>query len=106
MSEKEGIHMLKITKVRAWLALAILGLLLPIGPLRADVTAAILGIARDTTSAALPRVKVTVTNVETNLTRSTVTDATGEYRFLSLPVGTYTVEAELNGFQKFAATGI
>ena len=75
-------------------------------PLRADVTATILGIARDSTSAALPRVKVTITNIDTNLTRSVLTDATGEYRFLSLPVGTYTVEAEVSGFQKFVAAGI
>jgi hypothetical protein len=79
---------------------------LSLSPLRADVTATILGIARDSTSAALPRVKVTVTNVDTNLTRSTLTDLTGEYRFLSLPVGTYTVDAELNGFQKFVSEGI
>jgi hypothetical protein len=76
------------------------------GALRADVTASILGIARDTSSAALPHVKVTVTNVETNLTRTTTTDVAGEYRFLSLPVGTYTVEAEVEGFQKFSASGI
>ncbi|HEY2012334.1 MAG TPA: carboxypeptidase-like regulatory domain-containing protein, partial [Bryobacteraceae bacterium] len=74
--------------------------------LRADVTATILGIARDSSSAALPNVKVTVTNTGTNLTRSTITDPTGEFRFLSLPVGTYTVEAELNGFQRFSSEGI
>src|SRR5215471_6316610 len=77
-----------------------------LGSLRADVTASILGNARDSSSAALPQVMVTVTNVETNLTQSTVTDATGEYRFLSLPVGAYTVEAEMSGFQKFVATNI
>ena len=74
--------------------------------LRADVTATILGNARDTTGAALAHAKITVTNVDTNLSRTTVTDATGEYRFLSLPAGTYTVEAELNGFQKFVAGNI
>src|ERR1700704_3874525 len=83
-----------------------LSLLLVPSQLHADVTATLLGIARDPSSAAMPNVKVTVLNTETNLTRTTVTDATGEYRFLSLPVGTYTVEAELSGFQKFAATGI
>ncbi|HEV3201802.1 MAG TPA: carboxypeptidase regulatory-like domain-containing protein [Bryobacteraceae bacterium] len=74
--------------------------------LRADVTGTILGIARDSTSAAMPNVKVTVSNVGTNFTRSTITDATGEYRFTSLPPGTYTIEAELNGFQKFVAGDI
>ena len=74
--------------------------------LRADVTGTILGIARDSTSAAMPNVKVTVSNIATNFSRSAVTDATGEYRFTSLPAGTYTVEAELNGFQRFVAAGI
>ena len=74
--------------------------------LQADVTGTILGIARDSSSAALSNVKVTVSNVGTNFTRSTFTDLAGEYRFQALPVGTYTVEAELNGFQTFAAANI
>ena len=87
------------------LTVAICVCLLPV-VLRADVTATILGNARDTTGAPLPHAKITVTNVDTNLSRTTVTDATGEYRFLSLPAGTYTVEAELDGFQKFVAGNI
>ena len=71
--------------------------------LRADVTATILGNTTDSSSAALPHVKVTVTNIETNLTRTTLTDTTGEYRFLSLPVGTYRVEAELSPAERRVA---
>lgn len=67
--------------------------------LHADVTATILGIARDASAAAMPNVKVTVSNTGTNFSRSTITDSTGEYRFQSLPIGTYTVEAELAGFR-------
>jgi hypothetical protein len=69
--------------------------------IRADVTATILGNVRDASSAAMPNVKVTVSNVATNFTRSTLTDFAGEYRFLSLPVGTYRVEGEITGFQRF-----
>jgi hypothetical protein len=76
------------------------------GVLRADVTATILGTARDSSSAAMPNVKVTVSDVNTNFTRSTLTDSSGEYRFLSLQVGTYTVQAELSGFQTFVAEKI
>jgi len=75
-------------------------------PMRADVTATILGNSRDSTGAVVPGVKVTATNVDTNLSQATVTDAAGEYRFLSLPVGTYRVDAELTGFQKFTAGNI
>src|SRR5690348_9331834 len=74
--------------------------------LHADVTATILGNARDSSGAAVAHAKITVTNVETNLSRTAVTDVTGEYRFLSLPAGTYTVEAEISGFQKYFAGNI
>src|SRR5215831_4511843 len=74
--------------------------------LQAEVTATILGMARDSSGAALPNVKVTALNVETNLTRTTSTDPTGQYRFQSLPIGTYRVEAELSGFQQFVAADI
>ena len=75
-------------------------------PLRADVTGTILGNVRDPSGAALVGVKVAATNVETNLSQQTVTSAAGEYRFLSLPAGTYRVEAELSGFQKFLTDNI
>jgi hypothetical protein len=74
--------------------------------LRADVTATLLGTVRDSSGSVLPTAKVTVSNLETNLTRSMLTDTNGEFRFLSLPVGTYNVEAELNGFQTFVTSGI
>jgi Carboxypeptidase regulatory-like domain len=95
-----------LRNVFRWASVFCLSLTLIPNLLHADVTATLQGFAHDPSSAAMPNVKVTITNIETNLTRSTVTDATGEYRFLSLPIGTYTIEAELSGFQKFVATGI
>src|ERR1700680_554896 len=71
--------------------------------LRADVYGSILGTVRDATSATVPNVAVTITNVETNLTQQTTTDPTGEYRFLAVPVGTYKVEASHDGFRNFIA---
>src|SRR5882757_6445372 len=90
---------------RVFLTLCVL--LCPFGTvLRADVTATILGTAHDSSLAAMPRVKITASNAATNFVRTTTTDATGEYRFLSLPVGTYKIEAELAGFQKFVSDNI
>ena len=84
-----------------------IGLLLSMaGSLHAAVSASILGNATDSSGASLPGVKITAINVETNFTQSTTTDASGEYRFLSLPVGTYRVEAEMAQFQKFVADNI
>src|SRR5262249_56067328 len=51
-------------------------------------------------------VTVTVFNVETGTERSTVTNERGLYRAPLLPLGTYRVTAELQGFKKFEQTGI
>src|SRR5262249_12545364 len=40
---------------------------------------------------------------ETNFTQTATSDASGDYRFLALPVGTYRVEATQTGFRKFVA---
>src|ERR1051326_6031806 len=74
--------------------------------LQADVTGSILGTAADPSSAVLQGVVVVATNLETNQSQATRTDAAGQYRVLALPVGKYKVEASLPGFQKFLVTGI
>src|SRR4051794_17827271 len=74
--------------------------------LRADVTGSILGTVKDATSASMPNVTVTVTNVETNFTQSATSDASGDYRILALPVGTYRVEATQTGFRKFVTSNV
>src|ERR1051326_1952765 len=74
--------------------------------LRADTTGAILGAVRDAGGAAVPGVAVTVANVETNLHQTALSDTSGDYRFLALPVGTYTVEATHSGFRKFVAGNV
>ena len=56
------------------------------------------GILKDQTGGVLPGVTITAKNVETGLTRTAVTEATGEYRVPALPPGTYAVSAELAGF--------
>jgi len=52
----------------------------------------------DDQGAAIPGVTVTATNADTGFQRVTVTESDGSYRFLSLPIGTYSVVAELAGF--------
>ena len=76
------------------------------GVLRAQVTATILGSAKDGSGAVLPRVKVTATNTETNFVQEGYTSVTGEYRIMALPAGRYKLEAELTGFQKFVASDV
>ena len=79
------------------------------GVARAQAQAAngnIEGVVRDESRAVLPGVTVTVTNTDTGLERSTVTNQDGLYRVLLLPLGTYRVVAELSGFRRFEQTGL
>jgi len=60
----------------------------------------ITGLVTDATGAAVPAVRVTVTNVETNETRVGETGATGAYTIGPLRVGTYDVTVEKSGFKR------
>ncbi|MFB3920706.1 MAG: carboxypeptidase regulatory-like domain-containing protein [Terriglobia bacterium] len=73
--------------------------------LRADVTGAILGSVTDPTGAAVPGATVTLHNEGTGLNRTTITDSSGSYEFLAVPVGEdYTLAVEAHGFQKSSQT--
>ncbi|HEV7507815.1 MAG TPA: TonB-dependent receptor [Thermoanaerobaculia bacterium] len=58
----------------------------------------LVGKVQDKTGKALPGVTITVTQKDTGLTRSTVTESDGKFRLPSVPPGIYSVVAELNGF--------
>jgi hypothetical protein len=65
----------------------------------AQTTSAITGTIQDQRSAVIVGAKVTARNLETNLTRSTVTDGAGRYTFPEMRVGQYEVRAEQTGFK-------
>jgi outer membrane receptor protein involved in Fe transport len=64
------------------------------------------GSVRDSTNAPLPGVTVTVTNMDTGLTRTSLTNDEGVYRAVLLPLGRYRVKAELQGFKTFEQQGL
>ncbi|MCW5982369.1 MAG: TonB-dependent receptor [Bryobacteraceae bacterium] len=66
----------------------------------------ITGTVLDESGAVVPAVNVSVTNVATNATRNTVSNAAGVYVFPALPPGTYTLRAEKAGFKTFARSNI
>jgi hypothetical protein len=68
-------------------------------------TGQISGTVRDASGGVLPGVTVTVTNVNTNNAYTAVTGGRGEYVVTNLPVGTYSVRAELQGFRVAEKTG-
>lgn len=68
--------------------------------------ATLLGTVKDGTSAVVPGVQVQVTNIGTNLVKTTVTDENGSYRVGQLPVGNYSVTFSKAGFRTLDRTGI
>ena len=71
-----------------------------------NLYARIQGTVTDPTGAVLNGVKLTATNVGTNIPYAAETHADGNYVFLNLPIGTYRVTATSSGFRTFTATGI
>src|SRR5438552_3238090 len=72
----------------------------------AQSTAQINGTIKDASGAVLPGVEVTVSQTDTGLRRSTVTNETGSYILPNLPIGPYRLEAVLPGFRSYVQTGI
>jgi hypothetical protein len=72
----------------------------------AGVTGSISGVVRDPSGALIPDVKVRAANVATGVQQVVRTNADGFYEFLSLPVGTYNVQAEKGGFETYRETGL
>src|SRR5215813_2764605 len=69
-------------------------------------SAQISGLVRDSAGAVIPGVNVTVTNTGNGQQRQVLTNEQGFYLLPNVPVGTYTVTAELPGFKKFVKTGV
>ena len=71
-----------------------------------NVNGSIEGTIKDASGGLLPGVTVTIHNLDTGEARVVVTDANGLYRAPLLPLGSYSVSAELSGFKKYEQTGI
>src|SRR6185437_13502383 len=69
-------------------------------------TASSRGTVTDQTKAVVPGATITVTGQDTGFTQTTNTNSDGVYTFPQLPVGRYTVRAELQGFKPPARTDI
>ncbi len=71
-----------------------------------QTTGNISGRVLDAQSAAMPGVTVTGRNTQTGFVRTEVSDGEGVYRLTALPVGTYDITAELQGFSTFDRKGV
>jgi hypothetical protein len=73
---------------------------------RAQTTATIVGSVLDASGAAIPGVRVTITQAGTGLVREVETNERGVYVAPALPVGTYAISAQAAGFKGKTLTGV
>ena len=69
-------------------------------------TAEISGVVKDAQGGALPGTTVTATQLASGLKVERVSDSAGRFFLPALPVGEYTITAELSGFRQFAQKGL
>ncbi|MGQ0732645.1 MAG: carboxypeptidase regulatory-like domain-containing protein [Acidobacteriota bacterium] len=62
-------------------------------------TAALIGEVADQQKQVVPGATVTLTNRQTGISQTTVSDDRGQYRFVSMPPGRYNLKVELAGFK-------
>jgi Carboxypeptidase regulatory-like domain len=71
-----------------------------------QISGSIRGTVVDPTGATVQAASVNATQTETGLTRTSITDHSGAYVLLELPVGHYRLQVEGKGFQTYVQRGI
>src|ERR1044071_3436279 len=66
-----------------------------------DITGSISGVVKDPNGAVIPQASVAAVNVNTGIRYQAKSDNNGFYSFNVLPIGTYTVEVQAQGFKGF-----
>src|SRR5215471_729932 len=61
-------------------------------------SATVLGTVHDPSGSVVAGAKITLRNVATSVTATTTTNSEGNYEFLTVKIGDYTVKAEAPGF--------
>ncbi len=69
-------------------------------------TSEVLGTVRDASDSAVPKVRITLTNQQTAIENTTLSNGDGDYDFFNVPVGRYTVTAEALGFSRFVTSDV
>lgn len=84
--------------LKARLELIVGMLFLLMGVCQAQFTSNVQGIVQDPSGAVVPKATVTITNNGTGAARTANSDENGNFRFLSLAPGAYTVKVEASGY--------
>lgn len=101
----ENVRRILSPALHVWVAVALLAALPALAAAQAT-TGTIRGIVRDQQGGVVPGVTIAVRQTDTNVVRTAVTGAQGEYLVANLPTGNYEVTAELTGFSRFLRSGI
>jgi hypothetical protein len=72
----------------------------------AQDTASITGTVTDQSGAAIPNAKVDLKNTEHGISRSSISNSSGDFLFASLPIGSYDLIVTAKGFKKYEAKGV
>jgi hypothetical protein len=99
----------RITRPSLAVVLASLVILCCVSPPESSaqaVSGTLFGQVTDSSGAAVPGVRVTVTAPNTGFTRTVTSDSNGEYTAPSVPVGEYTVAAEMSGFKSVSIANV
>lgn len=78
----------------------------PCAMLAQTPTGTILGTADDGRGGVIPGAKITITEVQTGVARSTVSNNLGYFEMPFLPPGQYQLTAEQTGFKRFVRAGL
>src|SRR2546425_8363374 len=84
----------------------VLSLLLSVSGLLAQDAGTIFGTVNDASGAVVAGAKVSLLNIDTNVSQDTLTDSSGEYIFTPLRIGAYTVRVAMAGFTTAVRTGL
>ena len=95
-----------MTRFARWLAVFCMALIVSLAAIGQENTATVYGTVTDPSSAAIPGVKVTITNELTGRVTSTNSNNEGQFTFNFLPVGRYAIAVQQAGFQNQQQRGI
>ena len=84
--------------VRLLFLLAVVALCVAPSPAQ-QTLGGITGSVSDSTGGVIPNVEVKIVGEQTGLTRTVKSNGSGEYLFVNLPIGTYTLTYTADGFE-------
>ncbi len=98
------VHASSLSRIRMlmWFLWLMLACLLVKPALAQSTYGQVVGILTDSSKAVIPGASVTLTEVRTNIIRTTQSKEDGAYEFVNVPLGQYRINVDKSGFQKFS----